>query len=78
MKPVTAYMTNDGTLHRTLREAKHYADERVGAVIVEHAHKLVRLNSYSDVVSYLENNATALAKLAELIADRDNLDSSED
>lgn len=72
MKMITAYRTADGTIHATQRAAHHHADELAGAVITKHAHALAQLSRYSKFIAYLETNAAELARIAPMLADRDN------
>ena len=78
MKRVTAFTTSDAVLHGSLNEAKRHADSRYGRTLTKHAHALAKAGGkYTGVLAYLDENAGALAELAELKKDRDTLEPQE-
>lgn len=71
MHELTAFRTADGQLHASRGAATRHADKRFGEAVSRHAHALARLEKYTAICAYLDDNAEALAELAALKRDRD-------
>jgi len=54
MRRVTRVQTRDGVLHNSEHEARAYCERKVGPLLTSHAHRLVHLDKYSQILSHLE------------------------
>ena len=64
MRRVTVIELSDGTQRPDERSARAYCDEHMGNMLIKHAHQLVRLEKFSEVLTYLEENLPSLAQAA--------------
>lgn len=55
----------DGVVHNNEREARAYCERKIGPIITAHAHRLVHLEKYSQIISYLEENLQDFATAAQ-------------
>lgn len=54
MRRVSRIQTRDGVLHTTESDARAYCERKVGPLLTKHAHRLVHLDKYSQILSHLE------------------------
>lgn len=79
MRRVTVIELSDGTQRPDERSARAYCDEHMGNMLIKHAHALVRLEKFSLVLTYLEENLPDLARAAQWQAEaREKLQEEDD
>jgi F0F1-type ATP synthase delta subunit len=69
MRKVTCYETSDGVLYRLRHHAQRHAEDRYGAALTDLAHKAVRVEKYTAMLCFIEENLDAFVALRDLKAD---------
>ncbi len=54
MRRVSRVETSDGVLHLSEAEARAYCERKVGPLLTRHAHQLVHLDKYTQILAHLE------------------------
>lgn len=79
MKRVTVIEISDGTQRPDERSARAYCDEQMGNMLLRHAHALARLEKFSAILAYLEENLPSLAEAARWQAEsKEKIDEDQD
>lgn len=69
MHTTITYVTHDGVIHRTERDAAKHLDAMYADILCKMAHQLVRLEKYTAACEWIDANLSSFARLAEIKAD---------
>ena len=65
MKKLIMYQTLDKSLHNSLVRGKQHAENVYGSRLTSMAHRLVSIDKYVDMVTFLEQNLDAFAEISQ-------------